>query len=476
MIELASNVTRGRQQVTRSGRLEPGSLAWVSQSSAAMTSLQMIERRIAALGTVEWLGIGLTLLVGIGLIMAARRGLPRLAARLSGSTGTPAPVTSDELTRTTTPAPEKQSGAASVVARVLVWFVTLLVLAAMGLALAMSVSADPSLAVALFGGWGTAAVAWLAPHLVRLGLLALITWLSLRTAAVAIPRAMQSYLNHRASRARRADPEATKRNQTLASVAVTVVSWTIVVISSIVAFSELGFDIGPVLAGAGVLGLAIGFGAQHLVRDFFAGIYILIEDQYRIGDVVEIAGKSGVVEELSLRRTVLRDLDYVVHVVPNGEIKTASNFTKGVSRVNLDVPVAYKEDLDRCIGVINRVGQEMFDEGFGDNAMREPIKVLRVNSFDDSSIGIKVLGETQPMRQWDVAGEFRRRIKRAFDAEGIEIPFPHMSLYFGDGQMLALAQALNRPPQADKSSNGDDNKASQGKGDEGQRSRMPPNA
>jgi small conductance mechanosensitive channel len=182
-----------------------------------------------------------------------------------------------------------------------------------------------------------------------------------------------------------------------------------------------------------VAGIAIGFGAQNLVRDFLAGVFVILEDQYRVGDVVRIAGIAGLVEDINLRRTILRDLDGIVHVVPNGEVRTASNFTKEKSRVNLDIVVAYKEDLDRVIEVLNRVGKELSEDPYFGPLITQPIQVLGVNEFQDSGIAIKVLGETRPIRQWEVAREFRKRVKKAFDQEGIEIPFPHRTIYWGTG-------------------------------------------
>lgn len=188
---------------------------------------------------------------------------------------------------------------------------------------------------------------------------------------------------------------------------------------------EFGVNIAAMLAGLGIVGIAVGFGAQSLIKDLLAGIFILLEDQYRVGDVVNVAGIGGLVEEIGLRRTVLRDLDGVVHSIPNSEIKVASNFAKGYSRVNLNISVAYGEDLDRVIEVINRVCKEMAEDPKWSADFVSTPKVLRVDKLGDSGIEIKILGDTQPLRQWDVMGELRLRIKRTFDQEGIEIPWPH---------------------------------------------------
>ena len=160
-------------------------------------------------------------------------------------------------------------------------------------------------------------------------------------------------------------------------------------------------------------------------------MFILIEDQYGIGDVVKVGGIAGLVEEVNLRRTVLRDLDGVVHYVPNSEIGTASNFTKEYSRVNLNVSVGYGEDLERVIEVTNRICKKMFEEKEWREKIIKVPQVLRVDALGESGIDIKILGDTRPSMQWDVMGELRKRIKTVFDQEGIEIPWPHMKVYMG---------------------------------------------
>jgi len=223
-----------------------------------------------------------------------------------------------------------------------------------------------------------------------------------------------------------------KRTDTLTSL---FMGGTKIVILAMVAFmilSELAIDIRPILAGLGIAGIAVGFGAQYLIRDLIAGFFIIMENQYRIGDVAKIADIAGLVEEINLRKTVLRDLDGIVHHVPNGEIRVASNYTRHFSRVNLDVTVAYGTNLDHAIDVLNRVGHELAaDENWSPLIKSEP-QVLRVNNLGDSGIDIKVLGDVKPLQQWAVTGELRKRIKEAFDEEGIEIPWPHTKVYFGN--------------------------------------------
>lgn len=218
--------------------------------------------------------------------------------------------------------------------------------------------------------------------------------------------------------------EVEQRAQTLVNVTNMTARIVIWVMVAFIILSELNIDIAPLLAGAGIAGVAIGFGAQNLVRDFLAGLFIILEDQYAEGDVVNVAGKSGLVEEISLRKTVLRDLDGIEHHIPNGEIKVASNYTKDFSRVNLNLSVAYETDLEKAMNVINQVGQKMAEDEKWQDVITDPPHTLGVDKFGDYAIEIKVLGETKPLKQWDVMREFRKRIKVAFDKNNIEIPYP----------------------------------------------------
>ena len=223
-----------------------------------------------------------------------------------------------------------------------------------------------------------------------------------------------------------------KRTNTLLSIFKGMARAVIVIVVIIMVLDEVGVPVAPVLAGFGIAGVAVGFGAQYLIRDLIAGIFIIMENQYRVGDVVKVADTAGLVEYITLRKTVLRDLDGIVHHVPNGEIKTASNYTRHFSRVNLDIPVAYGTDLDHAIQVINRVGKALAEDGKWRKVIKSPPQVLRVNNLGDSGIDIKILGDVKPMEQWAVTGELRLRLKKAFDDEGIEIPWPHTKVYFGD--------------------------------------------
>ncbi len=228
----------------------------------------------------------------------------------------------------------------------------------------------------------------------------------------------------RAGRKRRAD--------TLQGVFMGLGRIIIILLVIFMVLSELDISIGPILAGFGIVGIAVGFGAQYLIRDLIAGVFILMENQYRVGDVARVADVAGLVEEINLRKTVLRDLDGIVHHVPNGEIRVASNYSRHFARVNLNVSVAYDTDLDRAINVINRVCQEMAEEEAWSKVIKTVPQVLRVDNLGDSGIDIKILGDVEPLQQWNVTGQLRLRLKKAFDAEGIEIPWPHTKVYFGN--------------------------------------------
>jgi small conductance mechanosensitive channel len=230
----------------------------------------------------------------------------------------------------------------------------------------------------------------------------------------------------------RRDSETKKRAETLSGVVrytVQIVIWAVAVMMTL---GALGIDIGPVLAAAGVLGLAVGFGAQSLVQDVISGFFILLEDQVRVGDVVEIAGKGGVVERLNLRMVVLRDLAGNVHYVRNNQIDVVTNLTKEFSYYVFDIGVAYRENVDEVIEVIRRVGAELREDPEYAEEILDDLEVLGVDQLGDSAVVIKARLKTQPIKQWRVGREYNRRLKAAFDAEGIEIPFPHMTVYMGE--------------------------------------------
>jgi small conductance mechanosensitive channel len=204
---------------------------------------------------------------------------------------------------------------------------------------------------------------------------------------------------------------------------------TILTIALLMILQETGLEIAPILAGAGIVGLALGFGGQYLIRDIITGLFIIIENQYRIGDVINIDGTGGAVEDISLRMTTLRDLNGTVHHIPHGTITKVSNLSKGFARVNLDMGVAYNTNLDKLIEVINRTGIELSEDPEFKDSIISPPKFIRVNEFADSAIIVKILGDTKPLKQWEITGEYRKRLKEAFDKEGIEIPFPQRVIH-----------------------------------------------
>ncbi|MEP7269151.1 MAG: mechanosensitive ion channel family protein [Saprospiraceae bacterium] len=220
-----------------------------------------------------------------------------------------------------------------------------------------------------------------------------------------------------------------KREDTLIRIVGWAASIFILMVAAMMILKELEVPIGPLLASAGIIGIAVGFGGQYLIRDLISGIFIILENQYRIGDSVNFDGTKGTVEDISLRMTTLRDLDGTVHHIPNGDIKRVANLSKDFARVNLNISVAYHSDLDHVIQIINKVGHELAEDPRWKAAIIKEPQYLRVDSLGESSIEMKILGETFPLNKWEVMGELRKRLKQAFDKEGIEIPFPQVVIH-----------------------------------------------
>jgi len=226
--------------------------------------------------------------------------------------------------------------------------------------------------------------------------------------------------------------EARKRAHTLGNILRHAFLIIITFVAVLMILGELGIQLGPLLATAGIGALAVGFGAQSLVKDVISGFFIILENQYRIGDVIEAAGVSGLVESVSMRKTVLRDLQGKVHTIPNGEIKVVSNFSKEWSRSVLDLGVSYHEDIDQVIDLLIRIGKDLESEEPYKSAILEPLQVLGVEKFDESQMVIRMMVKTAPLKQWDVGRELRRRIKIRFDEKGIQLPFPQRVLIWGE--------------------------------------------
>ena len=227
-------------------------------------------------------------------------------------------------------------------------------------------------------------------------------------------------------------PAQVKRADTLTQVVGDVARVVILGVGGMMLLSEVGVDLKPLLAAAGLGGLAIGFGGQSLVKDVISGFFILLEDSIRVGDVVEVAGVSGVVEEVKLRTITLRDLSGNVHIVPNGVIDKVKNMTKLYSYAMFDVGVAYREDVDEVMELLKAIADELQADPAFKGDMLEPLEMLGVDQFADSAVVIKCRIKTQPAKQWLIGREMNRRIKKTFDAQGIEIPFPHRTIYWGD--------------------------------------------
>ena len=274
-----------------------------------------------------------------------------------------------------------------------------------------------------------------AGHIVMILILA---WSMIHVAQRGI-RAIRMYMRERVASAEHA-----KRVDTIARVFRYVSAVVIGLVAGMLVLAELGLSIAPILGAAGVVGIAVGFGAQSLVKDFFSGLFILLENQVRLGDVVEVGGKSGLVEEVTLRYVRLRDYDGNVHFVPNGSIAVVSNFTLDYAYAVVDAGVAYREDVEEALQVMQRVAEAMRGDAVFGPKIREPVEVVGVERWDQSAVILRVRFKVMPIEQWNVKREYLRRLKAAFDAAGIEIPYPHVTLYPGrnkDGSAPPLALA-----------------------------------
>ncbi len=265
------------------------------------------------------------------------------------------------------------------------------------------------------GGWVVTAV--------RIVLIIVVAWI-----AIGVLQGLIRRFRERLAR-RFDDPEAVKRAQTLGRVFRYLVAVVISLVAGVLVLSELGISIAPILGAAGVVGLAVGFGAQSLVKDYFTGFFLLLENQIRQGDVVDVGGHSGLVEEVTLRYVRLRDYDGNVHFVPNGQITTVSNFSRGHAYAVIDVGIAYREDIDRVMGVMAEVAQAMRDDQAFGRRILDPFELVGVERWDNSAIILRGRFRVAPLEQWNVRREYLRRLKFAFDRHGIEIPFPQLTIH-----------------------------------------------
>mgnify|MGYP006277477317 CR=1 FL=1 len=248
--------------------------------------------------------------------------------------------------------------------------------------------------------------------------------------------------------------ERNRRVTTLAGALTKTARWVLYLAGTLMVLSEVGVAIAPLLAAAGIGAIALGLGAQNLIRDLISGFFLILENQVRVGDVVAVNGTSGAVEQLNLRTIVLRDLEGTVHVFPNGAIERLANKTKDWSRAVVEVGVAQHEDIDRVMRVLADLGAELAEDPEWQDAVLEPTEVVGVINLGESSVDVRTMTRTLPLKQWDVANELRRRIVNRFDEEGIETPFPYRTLTWSDQSVpltvrLESADTPPRSPDAD---------------------------
>ena len=266
---------------------------------------------------------------------------------------------------------------------------------------------------------------WLMTTGIKIFLVIIITLIVMKVVRVVSSRLSVLFLK------KKEDEESKKRAHTLSSVIRNLLNVVVWVIALMTILGQLGIEIGPLLAAAGIVGIAIGFAGQSIVKDVINGFFILLWDQIRVGDVVQTAGKGGLVENINLKMTVLRDLSGDVHFIPNGNIDVVTNMTKDYSRYVLDIGVAYREDVDEVMEIVKEIDEELRKDPQFKKDILEPVEILGLDKFADSAIVIKARIKTKPIRQWAVGREFNRRLKKKFDQRNIEIPFPHTTLYLG---------------------------------------------
>lgn len=273
---------------------------------------------------------------------------------------------------------------------------------------------------------------WVVNQLPSILLIIILLFISLKFLKIIIRR-LKKILISRATKNEKVNTlEAEKRITTLMGILKGIGKILIWSVFLMILLKKFGVDIGPILAGAGILGLAVGFGAQELVRDFISGFFILLENQVRTGDVAIINGTGGLVEKIELRTITLRDFSGVVHVIQNGKINSLSNMTKEWSAIVFDIGVAYKEDVDQVIQLMKETGENLVNDSAFKERIKEPIEIFGLDKFGDSAIVIKARLKTIPGDQWAIGREYRKRLKKVFDDKGIEIPFPHTTVYWGE--------------------------------------------
>jgi small conductance mechanosensitive channel len=259
-------------------------------------------------------------------------------------------------------------------------------------------------------------------HGLRIIAILFAAFLALRFIKVVVPKLREHIAGRQES------VEDAKRIQTLLRVAHYILSASTVAVTALLVLGELGISLAPILGAAGVVGIAVGFGAQTLVKDYVSGFLLLLENQIRVGDMVEISGKGGVVEEVTLRFIRLRDFGGKVHFIPNNTIGVITNSSLGFAYAVLDVGIAYGSDIEASMQVMREVDETMRDDPNFSSKILKPLEIAGVDQWADSSIMIKARIQVKPLEQWHVRREFLKRLKLAFDARGLEIPFPHVKL------------------------------------------------
>lgn len=267
---------------------------------------------------------------------------------------------------------------------------------------------------------------WLFSHGIKIVLLLVGAWIINKISRRLIDKAVRIAVVGDRYSSREAE---LKREETLISIFTTTVKIVIIIIVSLMILKEIGLDIGPLLAGAGIIGLAVGFGGQYLIRDIISGLFIILENQYRVGDLVKLDNTGGIVENITLRLTTLRDASGTAHHIPHGDIKRVANFSKEFSRVNIEIGIGYNSDIDQVQKVVDAVGIQLANDAEWKERIITPPKFIRIDNFGDSAIIIKIIGDVAPLKQMEVSGEFRKRIIKAFNKEGIEIPFPQVVVH-----------------------------------------------
>ncbi|MBU1039259.1 mechanosensitive ion channel family protein [Patescibacteria group bacterium] len=276
--------------------------------------------------------------------------------------------------------------------------------------------------------YNTYLFSWLINHGFKIIIILLVAWLINKFSRQIIKRLVTTAVRENKYPNKK---EEKQREETLIGLLTSTSRIAVITLTGLMVLSEAGLAIAPLLAAAGIAGLSFGFGGQYLIRDVITGLFLILENQYRVGDVICLGDKCGLVENMSLRITVMRDLDGTVHHVPHGEIKIVSNLSKSYARINLNIAVSYETDLDVAEKIINQVGQDLAKDPIWQDKIITAPAFVRLDDFADSAMIIKVLGDTKPLEQWSVTGEFRKRLKKSFDQAGIIIPFPQMVIRKG---------------------------------------------